>query len=1067
MTGTLLTTAYGPAATESLHRVVAAAKDGDPLAPVTVVVPTNYVGVAARRALGSGRLGPLTPVGVGVAGVTFLTAYRLAELLGAPALALAGRRPVSSPVLAAALRAVLAREPGVFAAVAEHPATEQALVASYRELAALTDAQLQALTTAGPRTADVVRVCRAARRALVADWFDEQDLMTSAEVAIAAETPLLADVGTVVVHLPQDVSPAAVSLLRTVGARVPLVVVAGITGNARADRAVLELAASIGGGGGAPDPPAVVTEPCGTRVVSTSDPDDEVRAVVRLVVESLRDGVPLARMAVLYGATEPYARLVHEQLAAAGIPHNGAAVRTLAGSALGRGLLGLVGLPDRDFHRHDVMALLASVPVRHRGVPVPSSRWERITRDAGIVRGPAQWHDRLERHARRLRHELDTELAVTDRDPRPVRFERELRATESLLAFVHDLVAAPATGAQAQSWRALVAWAQQLITGFLGGEAARATWPADEVRAAEKIEAALERLAGLDAVEASPGVDVFRRTLDLELDADLGRVGRLGDGLLMGHVALGLGLDLDRVFVCGLAEGTFPARVREDSLLPDTDRKLVGGALPLRTSRVDDDHRRLLAALASARDERVLLYPRGDLRRTTERMPSRFLLTTAGTLAGEPLYAEQLLAVRAEWCTQVPSFAAGLARLVLPATDQEHRLRSLLQHTASGGRVADHELHRLDPALGAGIDCVLARASRQFTRFDGNVAGAPIPVPGVAGAAVSPTRLEVWAKCPFDYFMEHVLRVEVPERPEEVYEISPLERGSLVHAVLDDFFTEVLERHGGEPFAGTWSAADRARLRAIGEQRCDAYEALGVTGRRVFWQRDRARILVELDRFLDADADRRAEHGLVTLATELRFGLPHSTLPELEVPLSDGRTVHLRGAADRVDRDHHGALWVLDYKTGKPFTLDADDPCAAGRRLQLPVYAHAARAAFGADLADGDDEVVGAAYWFVSTRGNNKWEPLTLDHSVAARFDTVVCTILDGIAGGVFPCAVEPPRLFSFRGRTYADPDDRGTRDRYREWLRKQEAPEVRAYVGLTPGALDGMDDGMDGMVDA
>jgi len=154
-------------------------------------------------------------------------------------------------------------------------------------------------------------------------------------------------------------------------------------------------------------------------------------------------------------------------------------------------------------------------------------------------------------------------------------------------------------------------------------------------------------------------------------------------------------------------------------------------------------------------------------------------------------------------------------------------------------------------------------------------------------------------------------------------------------------------------------------------------------------------------------------------------------------------------------------LWVLDYKTGKPFTLDADDPCAAGRRLQLPVYAHAARAAFGADLADGDDEVVGAAYWFVSTRGNNKWEPLTLDHSVAARFDTVVCTILDGIAGGVFPCAVEPPRLFSFRGRTYADPDDRGTRDRYREWLRKQEAPEVRAYVGLTPGALDGMDDGM------
>jgi hypothetical protein len=50
--------------------------------------------------------------------------------------------------------------------------------------------------------------------------------------------------------------------------------------------------------------------------------------------------------------------------------------------------------------------------------------------------------------------------------------------------------------------------------------------------------------------------------------------------------------------VCGLAEGTFPTRVRDDSLLPDADRRLTDGALTLRASRVDDDHRRLLAALA-------------------------------------------------------------------------------------------------------------------------------------------------------------------------------------------------------------------------------------------------------------------------------------------------------------------------------------------------------------------------------------------------------------------------------------------------------------------------------------
>ena len=137
------------AAAKALRDAVAAGKHGDPLAPVSVVVPTNYVGVAARRMLGSGALGQVTDRGVGVAGVTFLTVYRVAEMLGAPRLAAAGRRPVSTPVLGAAVRGVLARDPGMFAAVAQHPATEQALVDAYRELSQCDDTALDRLAHAG------------------------------------------------------------------------------------------------------------------------------------------------------------------------------------------------------------------------------------------------------------------------------------------------------------------------------------------------------------------------------------------------------------------------------------------------------------------------------------------------------------------------------------------------------------------------------------------------------------------------------------------------------------------------------------------------------------------------------------------------------------------------------------------------------------------------------------------------------------------------------------------------------------------------------------------------------
>ena len=703
---------YGPEAARALHAAVVTAKAGDALAPVTVVVPTNYVGVAARRLLGSGALGRVTEGGDGVAGVTFLTAFRLAELLGAPKLAAAHRRPVSIPVLAAGVRAVLTDAPGRFRPVAQHPATEAALVAAHRELSNLDDAALDALVRTGARAADVVRISRRVRASLAAEWYDERDLMDAAAAEVTAGVPLLADLGSVVVHLPQELSIPAAALLRVLATRVPVTVVAGASGDARADAAVRAAMARLDLELPAVDAAASAIG-VATRVVSASDPDDEVRAVVRLVIDAARDGVPLERMAVLYGAPDPYARLVHEQLTAAGIPHNGAAVRTLADSALGRGLLGLLALPDRDFQRHDVMRLLATTPVYRQGHEVPSASWERISRTAEIVRGPEHWQQRLERYAVQVEGELAAERAVTDRDPRPHRFERQLEHTRALQDFVATLVRDLRVDPDA-SWRDLAGWAERLVRDHLAPEARRGSWPESEQQAAEKIDAALTRLAGLDAVEATPGVDVFRRTLELELDTDLGRVGRFGDGLLMGHVALGLGLDLDRVFVCGLAEGLFPTRVHDDSLLPDADRRATDGALPLRASRVDDDHRRLLAALASASEARVFLFPRGDLRRTTERVPSRFLAQCVEHLPDDRL-PEDLGELHADWYSPVPSFAAGLARVEFPATEQEHRLRTLLDHARGGGAVDDHELARIDRALARGVDTVVAaRAARSL-----------------------------------------------------------------------------------------------------------------------------------------------------------------------------------------------------------------------------------------------------------------------------------------------------------------------------------------------------------------
>ncbi|MDP6492841.1 MAG: hypothetical protein QGI28_05340, partial [Acidimicrobiales bacterium] len=54
MTTKFTFTAYGAPATVALADAIAAAKGDDLLAPVTVVVPSNLVGVSARRTLAAG-----------------------------------------------------------------------------------------------------------------------------------------------------------------------------------------------------------------------------------------------------------------------------------------------------------------------------------------------------------------------------------------------------------------------------------------------------------------------------------------------------------------------------------------------------------------------------------------------------------------------------------------------------------------------------------------------------------------------------------------------------------------------------------------------------------------------------------------------------------------------------------------------------------------------------------------------------------------------------------------------------------------------------------------------------
>ena len=1044
MSISVTTTPYGPRAHSELAASIDRHRGHNRLQPVSVIVPSNHVGIAARRALGRSR---------GIAAVTFLTPYRLAELLGAPGAAATGRQPVSTPVLAGAVRAVMAADPGQFAGVEQHPATERSLVRAHRSLSEVPPAGLRRLESTSPRTADVVRIHRAVRQRLSERFSDEQDLVEAAIAALDADAPVLAELGPAILFLPQQLTTSQARLLEAFADRNPLLVLAGVTGVADADASVRKAVEAIGAEWpSSPDnaPPQLVA----TRALTVSDADDEARHAVRAVLDAARRGVPLERCAILYNTPDPYARLVSDALDAADVDWFGSSVRTADASLLGRSLLALLALPDHDLSRHDVAAWLAGAPVRGTdNRPAPVAAWERASRSAGVVRGLDQWTRRLGRLSDDLEADA-TRLHDDDQQAwRVARLKREAEHARDVAAFMAQLAADLEPGSRSSSWSGLASWCRRLVRTYLGGESLRGRWPAEEKAAARRIDAAIDRLADLDGIDPNPNASAFRRALELQLADDLGRHGSFGNGVLVANVRLAIGLELDTVVVLGLAEGSFPMRRRDDPLLPDRARGGVAPDLPLSTEAVHDDHRALLAVMAAA-GEVIFSFPRGDLRHNTERAPSRWLLDSVEARDGVRPSAADLNRLTGDWLTEVPSFIAGLRSSAFPAHDQEYDVRALLDRAEAGKAIRTHPLVDLRPALRRGIDLFEARLSPRFTRFDGNLAsdgdlrGVALPAPTDPDQVTSATRLESWAACPHAYFLHHVLRVDPVEDPEEQYRISPLTLGSLVHDVLDRWIGEALSS-GELPAPGApWADTDIERLLVLAGAEADRLQARGMVGRRVYWQRDRQVLMTDLREFAQFDHARRSAHGSTPLATEMLFGMPGADTPAVALRLPDGRVLTIRGAIDRVDETHRGELAVIDYKTGSSLSfrgLSADDPTPGGAHLQLVLYSLAVREILGRPRAPTRGD-----YWFVTRKGRFDTIGYWVTPEVEAATLTVVSRIVDGIAAGLFPQHPAVPKFRPWIDCQYCEPDGLGLAHQYADWLRVQDDPELVGYLAVS-----------------
>jgi ATP-dependent helicase/nuclease subunit B len=997
-----------------VRRLAGALADGR--GPVWVLVPTNLVALHLRRRAAR-ELG-------GVAGVEFLTLVDAARRMALCSLAAEGLAPLPPSAAELVLQGVLDGVPdgSYFAAFRRFRNASSALLGAVRLLAAS--------RWTAPMLARAARQARfrdpaAARRLkeLAALWaefegwkrahrcFEEDDLIlrASSPATAPAEVP-----AALLLYAFYDFTPAQQALARRLidsaeaadayllyeqrdGAPAPGFEFAASTvewlheasGAERIEFVtpseertnLARLAEGLFADADLPSEAAARAYDGTVRVANCPGEGAEAEQVVREVLRAVREAAAPVRVGVLLRGAEGAAGLLAESLDRAGVDCYMREGLPLAQSVAGRIALALSSWGGGVASRAPVIEFLSLARVRWPE-DLSATFLDRAARLAGITRGRDIWVERLRGRGALLRREA----ARAEGEDEAQRLQREAALCTAGAGFLEDFF--HRTDIFAGS-----TWSD--VAGRLGG-LVREYAPAEDP-ATEAVLEVIEDLGRLDASGRPAEVETVRWVLGRSLAEASRRRGRFQHaGVTISSIMAARGAAFDVVIVPGLAEKGFPRHIPESSLVTELDREalnplaaaLGAGLLPLQQARPLEERYLFRIAVGSAARALVLTYARLEDGGGRPKMPSRFLTGACSTLAGRHVDAEALEGGRPEGLVErVPMASRGWSpeRTAL-ALDEEEYDRAVFT-APPAGKLSTAYMAAVSTSFRRALEMERARwGTDAFGPYDGKVRVAgPVQGAPLCGVTISPSRLETYARCPFEYFLKYVLGVTELEAPTEEFELPPMERGALLHDLLREVYIECLS---ARPF-GEQSEEDVASALVRAGEVLDRLGRVHAENHPATWQAEREKTLEQLAALLGHE---RAEHaGARPARFEQSFGFGS---PGHSLTLDSGEVLTFRGRIDRVDLLPDGTIQAVDYKSGKADAYKPDS-LAGGTQLQLPIYLLAACQAMGAEAGR-------ALYLSVAEA---KDVPEFTSEQLAERmgdFRLALGLIVDGIASGNF-----------------------------------------------------------------
>ncbi|MEG0392079.1 MAG: PD-(D/E)XK nuclease family protein, partial [Anaerovoracaceae bacterium] len=202
---------------------------------------------------------------------------------------------------------------------------------------------------------------------------------------------------------------------------------------------------------------------------------------------------------------------------------------------------------------------------------------------------------------------------------------------------------------------------------------------------------------------------------------------------------------------------------------------------------------------------------------------------------------------------------------------------------------------------------------------------------------LSPSRLELFGKCPFSHFVSYGLR---PEQPRD-YTVEALDMGDLYHRCLM-LLSRRLSVGGKEITAedSLWMTISRedcdAAVEEILEGEMETYrEGLLKAGAAEAYRGDRIKEICKETAWNMITQVRAGK--IISMEYEVPFGKGRNLSPI--IIQHEGKEIHIEGKIDRMDTLVGERIKVVDYKSGKDKYSEAE--ALGGWKLQLFVYLRA------------------------------------------------------------------------------------------------------------------------------